>query len=246
MSKLLLLTLLALVLLFAGESRAQAQVFLPFSPEAVIQTLNEYGTALNALVEYALPSTCNPAAINSAGLTAAATSLVQQFFSQNIKSYVVINQTAITNGFGIVTNYTVGAGQTATSILGQQVPIHTGAALNTFLQGYYYDFTAFFFSRPFWWTVDKPVVTAMNLVDPKFNGATTAYITLSDVNEGFACNLAASPPTRIYQKQQSIYRHVMVLEFSGLQAVWRFLEFEEINKNKVIFPQLPLQVQPPN
>lgn len=210
---------------------------------AVIEMLNNYGTDLNELAEYALGSTCSPASVDSARLDADAQLFVQKYFSRNIRTYLVVQDT---RGFTPVTVLNVSVGSPAQPLVGAPA-IPNSAALYNWLPGGYAGFFKAFFSRPFFWTFDKPIVTDIKFRDPAFDGATTAYITASNVNEGFACNNAfTANPTRIYRKQQSVYHHVMVLEGDYRSSAWRFIAFTETNKNSVVFPQLPIQVAPAN
>jgi len=220
----------AIALALVGGANANG-IGLHLTEQAVADTLYRYGTDLNALVEYGINSACSASSVNPAVFPAAA-AFVATYFSQNVKSYVVVQQTVAAPP-STVLNWTVGAPGFANS-----------AALFQTLQVSYAEFM-YYFSAPFWWTIDKPYVTALNVRDSAYGGATTAYITASDVNTGFFClGAGTSSPTRGFRQQQSVYHHVLVLEGDENSATWRFLEFEETNKNMINYPQLPTQISP--
>jgi hypothetical protein len=233
------LTLLALLALLLVATRAQLWDSNIWSEEAVIKFINEYGTDLNALAEYSLGETCSLSSVNTAALSAAATTFVAKYFSPKITSYLVVQQTA---GFAPVTVLNASVGGAAQPAEG--IPaLPNSAALYNWLSAGYTGFFNYAFSRPFWWIIDKPYVSAFNIADPQYGFLPTAYLVASDTNEGFFCNgVGTASVSRVYRKQQSVYHHVLVLQ----NGAWKFLVFEETNKNFVTFNPLPAQVQPVN
>jgi len=211
---------------------------------SVIEALNQYGTDLNEVAEFSLNAACNFSAVNTASLYPAAAALVQTFFSKKIGSYTV-QQNTVAAPATTIANLSVGGA--AVPALGQPA-FPTSLSLYTYLQTYYGIIFNYYFSRPFFWTIDKPIVEDIVVRDADFAGATTAYISASNVNEGFIC----PGGVRGYRKQQSVYRHVMVLEDDAggdsdrSTLSWRFIKFHEDNKGTVTLPQLPTQVQPAN
>jgi hypothetical protein len=251
--------LVALLLLFSCSSLVLAHSSGSadadtLTESAVIEFINNYGTDLNELAEYSLGASCGLDTVQSAALLADSTTFVQTYFSQSIQQYLVVQDT---HGFAPVTVLNASVGGAAQPASG--IPaIPNSAALYAWLPSGYAGFFNYFFSRPFWWTIDKVIVDSINVRDHNYGGRTTAYVRASDVNEGFKCTTLGSPSGRIYGKQQSVYHHVLVLEdvdantpgFTGRGksngSAWRFLVFEETNKNSVTFAQLPIQTAPAN
>jgi len=210
--------------------------------KSVEDTFKNYAIALNRLVEFALPADCNGAGVNIPALNASAIALITQFFSTRIKSYVVFEQTAASGPLVPVSNLTVGP----------DTGYPTTESLFKFLQLYYLGFTAGFFSRPFWWVTWNIVVTQINLADSNFYGATTAYVTANDMNQGYFCGVVGQGVPggqRGWRVQESEYHQVFALESIGSgQVAWKFVQFQETNKNQVNAPNnaLPVQEFPPN
>jgi len=198
----------------------------------VIKVMNKYMLALNGLTEYSSGPNCNFAAVNVAGLSAAASTLIDTFISNDIKSFFVQQTTAGVPGPIIVSNLTVGG--PADPSVGQPA-LTNSSVLKAYLKSYYVGFSGFFFSAPFWWMLSAPVVT-INHHDTAYGGRTTAHLQANNENKGFFC-----AGTRGFRIQFSLYQHVFVKE----NGTWKFIHFGEDNKGMInIDTAVITQVQP--
>ena len=203
------------------------------TPTAVIETLYGYATALNHLGEYAVGPSCNFATIDTASANAVGSALVQEFYSANVRQFLVTQQTA-NLPTAVVVNFTNGV----------PFPYYFGNNTNLFqnLQTFYPLFTTFD-SSPFYWVLSMPIVDSIKLRDTAYGNAITAYVRATDVNTGFHCT--GNNGTRVFTTQQSVYNLVLTLENQGTSsAAWRIINFEETGKNQYGFPTLPTQQQP--
>jgi len=226
---LLLLLLVAMAVLVGadwneGDQEMEAQV---------MKVVNSYMLALNGLVEFSSGPNCNLSAVNVAGLSAAASSVIDQFFSDHIQGFVVIQTTAAVPNGGVVSNISVGSA--AIPALSQPA-IPNSAALKAYLKTYFVGFSGFFFSSPFWWMISAPVVTIVRH-DPAYGGRLTAHVDANNENKGYFC----SSGQRGFRIQFSRYRHVFVQE----DDTWKYIHFGEDNKGMInIAPSVITQVQP--
>jgi hypothetical protein len=229
-------------LFFAGAAATSGHDFL--NEAAVIESLNRYGTEFNALAEFGLDRTCNKALTNLVGLTAAANQLVDNVFSKKVLEYSV-QQNTVRTPVTTVLNYSVGL-----PAVGTTPAFPDSQALNDWLKFFYARIFNNSFSTPFFWTIDKPIVDEIVTRDPDYDGASIAYVTASNVNEGYVCQNVTGTPFRIYRKQQSVYKFIFRLEDDSggdrdrTTLAWRFIRFHENNKGSVTFTVLPTQNQP--
>lgn len=218
------LFLVALLLLSAaGTVRADND---DISISGVMNTLNSYSQDLNGLVEFGVGYSCNLSTIDTVRASAAGAALVRKYFSQtDFKSYIVYKQTAVTP-ITLFLNYSVVPGVSSTS--GATTLFPSNADLYAKMLTFYGTNIPASFSAPWYWLLSAPVVTIVKR-DRDFGRATTAYITVTDTNQGYACVNGV----RIYRLSHNVYHHVMA--YDDDTNSWKFVVFQETLKSRVDF-----------
>ena len=233
--------LIGLVVLLALVGNAHADLQNPFSEAAVIETINNYMQDLNLLAMY---GGCDASKL-SPNLAPFAASLVNKYFSPDVRSYRVIQRLNPDVIKYVAVNFTVGAvdstnGQNNGAIA--QLP--TSAALVQLLGFFYAGFASgSYLSNPFMWMLSAPVVHSINLNDRSYSGDNhkiTARFSANNRNEGFLCD---GHGNRVGW-QVGMNQYVHVLEYNHQTDSWQYLEFLEYMGGNALDQSQWTQLQP--